>query len=617
MTYVDADQWIPQGVDELEVRAWEALRQTERSVCVTAGAGAGKTEFLAQKATYLLQTGLCPPPKRILAISFKRDAADTLRKRVQLRCNESQARRFVSLTFDAFTKSLVDQFRLAIPAPYKPPHDYQITFPTNPIITDFFTRANVTAFGIEKFRNGVALARLPIAEQNYSDNWTDALTAYWQDQFNINGATLLSFAMLNRLADFIVRSHPQIPQILRSTYPIVFLDEFQDTTSAQFQFLLTAFDTMETMFTAVGDDKQKIMGWAGAMPNAFQKFRERCDAVPINFLLNWRSHADLVTIQHVIAQRIDPASEPPEAKAQRTVDGDVSAIWEFDDREQEVEYLANWITSEIDGGDIEPDDIAILVRMRADDIEEELGPVFEERGIALRNIARNVGDIAIQDLLVEPLTQTVIPFLRVGSSNTEPQAWGDAHDVMRSLFAVQDANDDAQQGIASRTEEIARQTSAFMRDNLPTAENTEVVVQSVIDAIDEQAIRQAYPTYHRQQDFDRVRSGLIELMRECTGEMPTWPSVLDRVEGKGQVPLMTVHKSKGLEFHTMIFFGLDSQSWWSLTPDRDEELKSFFVAFTRAMQRAFFTCCNQRGGKIAWIDNLLSDVVERVPPGNL
>jgi superfamily I DNA/RNA helicase len=41
------------------------LRETDRCVCVTAGAGAGKTEMLAQKAAYLLQTGICPPPRSV------------------------------------------------------------------------------------------------------------------------------------------------------------------------------------------------------------------------------------------------------------------------------------------------------------------------------------------------------------------------------------------------------------------------------------------------------------------------------------------------------------------------------------------------------------------------
>jgi superfamily I DNA/RNA helicase len=81
MTLVRPDAWRPQGVDDLEPRAWEALREINRSVLVTAGAGAGKTEFLAQKAAYLLQTGLCRAPKRILAISFKRDAARNLHTR--------------------------------------------------------------------------------------------------------------------------------------------------------------------------------------------------------------------------------------------------------------------------------------------------------------------------------------------------------------------------------------------------------------------------------------------------------------------------------------------------------------------------------------------------------
>ncbi|MGV6647790.1 UvrD-helicase domain-containing protein [Klebsiella pneumoniae] len=78
MTRVSRDDWVPQGVGGLEGRAWEALRETDSSILVTAGAGAGKTEFLAQKASYLLQTGICPAPKRILAISFKKDAAQNL-----------------------------------------------------------------------------------------------------------------------------------------------------------------------------------------------------------------------------------------------------------------------------------------------------------------------------------------------------------------------------------------------------------------------------------------------------------------------------------------------------------------------------------------------------------
>jgi len=60
--YSDKDSWEPQGVTSLEPNAWTALKQTDRNILVTAGAGAGKTEFLAQKASYLLQTGICCMP---------------------------------------------------------------------------------------------------------------------------------------------------------------------------------------------------------------------------------------------------------------------------------------------------------------------------------------------------------------------------------------------------------------------------------------------------------------------------------------------------------------------------------------------------------------------------
>src|SRR6266849_2000591 len=100
MVLVRPQDWRPRGIDDREPDAWRALRQGG-STCVVAGPGAGKTEFLAQRAAYLLETGLCPAPYRILAISFKTDAAQNLSKRVRERCGADKANRFVSLTFDS------------------------------------------------------------------------------------------------------------------------------------------------------------------------------------------------------------------------------------------------------------------------------------------------------------------------------------------------------------------------------------------------------------------------------------------------------------------------------------------------------------------------------------
>src|ERR1700735_1451485 len=103
------DEWRPVDVPELEPAVEEAVRASFNAL-VVAGPGAGKTELLAQRACYLLQTDRCPGPRRILAISFKRDAARNVGDPRAKRCHPELARRFDSMTFDAFAKNLVDRF---------------------------------------------------------------------------------------------------------------------------------------------------------------------------------------------------------------------------------------------------------------------------------------------------------------------------------------------------------------------------------------------------------------------------------------------------------------------------------------------------------------------------
>lgn len=605
---VRPQDWCPQGVADLEDRAWDALRETGRSVCVTAGAGAGKTEFLAQKAAYLLQTGLCPYPKRILAISFKRDAALNLSRRVHQRCTPEQARRFTSYTFDAFTKQMLDRFRMAVPAPYTPPASYRIVFPAKGDYQDFFGSAGHPNVDQKRFEAAVANVSLPIGEQNIAETARQLLQAYWDYQYENFAEVLLTFPMINRLVKYILEVNPEINQALRLTYNAVFLDEFQDTTSAQFSLVQTCFEGAGTRLTAVGDDKQKIMGWAGAMDRAFDVFTETFNAHRVSLLSNWRSHEDLVRIQHVIAAQIDPDVEPAQARANRQVDGEVAAIWDFEDREAEVGQIARWIRAEVDAGRVAPQDVAVLVRMKANDVENELGPALAAEGLILRNLDRRVGDIAIQDLLTEELFETLFPLLRLAASGRNPEAWTDSQERLRVLFGLSDEDDAALGRLQRDTGAFVRELRAYMDDHPPAEATATEVLNLALAYVGRERLVGAFANYQRPADFERVFQGFLILITECTAGQAQWRDVLDRFEGLGQVPLMTIHKSKGLEFHTMIFFGLDNRTWWSLKNDGGEEMNSFFVALTRAQQRAYFSFCRERGRAFAWLEELLEPV---------
>lgn len=85
MRLLSPESWLPHGVDSLEPNAWRALKN-QGNTLVVAGPGSGKTEFLAQRAAFLLETGLCAAPRRVLAISFK-----TMRLRTLLPGSSSAA----------------------------------------------------------------------------------------------------------------------------------------------------------------------------------------------------------------------------------------------------------------------------------------------------------------------------------------------------------------------------------------------------------------------------------------------------------------------------------------------------------------------------------------------
>ena len=82
---ITPQDWEPVDGLTLEPNALEAAKEIERSLALTAGPGAGKTEMLAQRADFLFRTGTCPYPKRILAISFKVDASRNLKQRIKTR----------------------------------------------------------------------------------------------------------------------------------------------------------------------------------------------------------------------------------------------------------------------------------------------------------------------------------------------------------------------------------------------------------------------------------------------------------------------------------------------------------------------------------------------------
>lgn len=305
------------------------------------------------------------------------------------------------MTLDAFGKSLVDRFRAALPERWRPRHGYEVLLkqPRIAEIREWFlsipTAAGVTApefraMSDSELRSKYELcqfgSQLPVDDPDMGELRKHYTTRLWEGAINAPAGTpSLSFPMINRLAAFLLRQNPKLLAALRATYSHVFLDEYQDTTASQYDLVQTAFQDSSAVMTAVGDSKQRIMVWAGAMADAFERFEQDFHSEKLHLVRNYRSTPELVRIQQVIAEAIEKGTPPVEA-VKDSQGGSSCSILEFASPEDEARYLSEMISRELQADGLKPRDFCILARQKTAEMIEGLR--IELAGAVARGLVR-------------------------------------------------------------------------------------------------------------------------------------------------------------------------------------------------------------------------------------
>jgi superfamily I DNA/RNA helicase len=414
--------------------------------------------------------------------------------------------------------------------------------------------------------------------------------------------------MISRLAGLLVETNRMIRDALRLTYSHLFMDEFQDTTQAQYDLVTAIFRGSDAIVTAVGDNKQQIMRWALAMEDPFTPFERDFKAQRTPLLNNYRSSPDLVRVQDVLAKALDAKSLTPVSKTEGTISGDSCAVWDFTTPNIEAERLAKFVRKQMEEHELAPRDICILVRQKAGDYMKTLGPAFAAEEIALRNEVHLVESVTLQELLSEDLSDYLLAVLRLVTSKRAGRYWTTCLDTLRMLNGL-GLEDEA--GRAKHVKQLVAFEKEFkITYPQPVANRKEAdaAVASVIALLGKANILGASPSYRQGDWFDSVRTAVAAHLEVSCKSANTWSEALDEYEGVHSTPLMTIHKSKGLEYHTVILVGLDDVAWWSFANDKSEATAGFFVAFSRAKQRVVFSYCAARGtrSKIADLYALLT-----------
>jgi DNA helicase-2/ATP-dependent DNA helicase PcrA len=99
-------------------------------------------------------------------------------------------------------------------------------------------------------------------------------------------------------------------------------------------------------------------------------------------------------------------------------------------------------------------------------------------------------------------------------------------------------------------------------------------------------------------------------------------SDIDTLKGEEQVPLMTLHNAKGLEYRAVIITGLEEgllphYSSFEVARELEEERRLFYVGITRAKEKLFLLCAANRMRFGSWIGNAPSRFIGEIPAGLL
>lgn len=585
MKIVTKEDWLPNDNIILEEAADFSVKCDE-NILVVAGPGAGKTEMLAQKAAYLFQTNVCRYPQKILAISLKKDAAANLKERVCKRCDKEIKSRFSSMTYDAFAKGILDRFRSALPIEWQPAKDYEI-YNIETVREVFIKLGYITQYSkkndLKKIYNAFLSNISFPPKKGKVDEQIWKLLIHGFDGHKAS----LDFKMIILLVNYILKKNIMLRRALQLTYTYAFLDEFQDTTDSQYEMVLTCFKNSNVKITAVGDNKQRIMKWAGARETVFEDFKNDFNAYKKELLMNHRSAPKLVALQGQMYHSLKEDNLKAIPSKKWNHDDGVVKLLETNSEIDEANILCQDIKSKIDMG-IKPNEICILAKQKVNDYSKILIEKLEEEGIE----ARIENDY--QDLLKEPIIDFIIKFIRVSLNRKNPDDWQDIKETSEEVLGIKNTL------VESTYHTFYKELKSTLNKvkykiKLNKEKDINEIINIIIDFLGEINIKKYYTVYSQGSWYSKI---LQEFENKFNMELQklnnNWKKAIDGFCGDYSIPIMTIHKSKGLEYKAVYFIGLEDAAFWNFKKEPEEDRCAFFVAISRAKEYLMFTYCSYR-----------------------
>ena len=616
------------NLDTLNPAQREAVEKTEGPVLILAGAGSGKTRVLTTRIAHLMEDKNVQAAN-ILAITFTNKAAAEMRERVEETITELNTKDMWITTFHSCCVRILRKGINRIG--YNRSFVIYDSADQVTLIKDCLKELNLSdkVFEPKSVISTISSAKDKLYSPThfkaaYKDDARMSkiadIYALYQDRLKRNSA--LDFDDLIFKTVELFKEDPETLEFYRSRFKYIMVDEYQDTSKAQYE-LIKLLARQHQNICVVGDDDQSIYGWRGADIRNILEFEKDYDDVHVVKLeQNYRSTQIILdAANNVISNNIERKRKKLWSEQK---DGELIKIQLATDEMDEAEFIADTISRLKRRDRRNFRDFAVLYRANAQarPIEDALnrsqipyniygGTKFYERKeikdlIAyLRVIQNPQDDISLRRIINVPrrgIGLRTIEKIEDRASLKQESLYS----VLIDIDSNSDISTKARASISGFVDLMG--TLRTIKEVYPVSKLIEKVLDTsgYIDELQKDSKKEeAEDRIENLKEFISVaiefeqNSEETDLETFLTSVALTSESSED--EEDDRVSLMTIHTSKGLEFPVVFLTGMEeklfpiSRAIVSMREsDIEEERRLCYVGITRAKEELYMTLTQKR-----------------------
>lgn len=645
---------ILETIEMLNPAQREAVEQTEGPILILAGAGSGKTRVLTTRIGYLMKEKKVKA-ENILAITFTNKAANEMRERVDETLNDEDTSAMWITTFHSccvrilrksinkigYNRSFViydssDQVTLVKDCLRELNYSEKAMDPK--YIISVISNAKDKLINPKQFREKY--------KNDFSKSKIADVYALYQDRLKRNSA--LDFDDLISKTVELFREHEDVLDFYRNRFRYIMVDEYQDTSRAQYELVRLLAQGHQNI-CVVGDDDQSIYGWRGAdIRNILEFERDYDDVHVIKLEQNYRSTQIILdAANYLIKNNIERKRKKLWSEKK---EGELIKIQLAETEVDEAEFVANTISTMVRTGERSYKDFAVLYRANAQarPVEDALnraqipyniygGTKFYERKeikdmvAYLRVIQNPQDDISLKRIINVPrrgIGLRTIEKIEDRASLKEESLYSVLIDI--------DGNSDISRKAKASINGFVDIMSTFrsLKQIYPASKMIEKVmdITGYLDELEKDKSEESQDRIENLKEFISVAMEFESKNEDTSLEafltnVALTSELNEEEEHADRVSLMTIHSAKGLEFPVVFLTGMEEKLFpiaRAIASMQDtqieEERRLCYVGITRAKEELFMTMTGKRtlygrtNHSVAsrFIEELPDDCVERL-----